>query len=306
VGDRTESTLPCPKCSKPSSQYDAPSCLQWCWSCDSCGWSDPRDYYEAPGNVIELITKEEAILKGLIFDCPGCKERMSWWERDSYGKCILCDQDETQAKDTERRNKLDENKCKEFFTIDEERCRIMKLFNEFTNDLRVMFLILRHRDGGASNNTKVSKRIVSNKEEFEEALTKFLMAKSENPLLRIYLSANARDFKKGMRKFKHEMLDSDDFDDKSKKEFYFHIKDRFVGCLSQPCSQADSRFLIDIDNLAMLGEVEGKLKELGVDVVIKYKTKNGAHIVTEPFNPNLFGPIKDVEIKKNALMLISY
>lgn len=305
MGDRTTSFVPCPKCGKETDQYDAPSSLMWCWSCESCGWSDPRDYYEAPENVIELITKEEAIAKGLIMECPDCKERMSWWERDSYGKCICCNQNEEQEKDRERRNTLNENKCSEDFNVGEEAKRIMDIFKEFTNDLRIMFLILRHRDGGASNNTKVSKRIVSSKEEFQSALLDFLQERKKNPLLRIYLSANSRNFKKGVRQFKYEMLDADDYDEKSKKDFYFHIKDRFIGCLSQPKAQDDSRFIIDVDNLAMMEEAEKRLKEIGATVVIKYKTRNGAHILTEPFNPNLF-QVKDCEVKKNALMLISY
>jgi len=306
MGDHITSFVACPKCGKETEQHDASSSLLWSWNCESCGWNDPKDYYEGRDNVLELITKEEAIAKGLIFDCPDCKERMTWWEKEDFGKCICCNQDEEEKEEKKKRNLLNETSCKENFSVLEEKERIMKLFSEFTHNLRIMFLILRHADGGASNNTKIAKRIVSSPEEFGEALKNFLIQRQGNPLLRIYLSANARDFKKGVRKFKYEMLDADDFEDKSKRAFYFGIKDRFIGCLSQPCSQADSRFLIDVDNLASMGEAEEKLKELGVEVVIKYRTRHGAHIITEPFNPNLFGQIKDVEIKKNALLLLSY
>ena len=73
--------------------YDAPSSLMYIGHCDSCDYRDPLGYYEAPDNVIELCTNEQAIEKGLIMDCPKCKKQMTYWEKDEYGKCIMCKQD---------------------------------------------------------------------------------------------------------------------------------------------------------------------------------------------------------------------
>ena len=187
----------------------------------------------------------------------------------------------------------------------DEKQKILETFKDFTSGIRVFFLILRHRDGGASNNTKVRKIITSSPEEFEKAVESLLKEKEKNPLFRIYCSVNARDFKKAVRQFKFEILESDDYDEKSRRSFYFGIKDRFIGCLSQPRAQADSNFLIDVDNPARMEEAESCLKSLSVEILLKYRTKSGFHIITKPFNPNLF-KVEDCEVKKNALMLLSY
>ena len=90
MGDRITKILPCPKCGKESEQYNASSSLIWTWDCEHCGWQDERRYYEASNNVIMLITPEEARKRGLIFDCPQCKKRMTYWEKERYQKCIDC------------------------------------------------------------------------------------------------------------------------------------------------------------------------------------------------------------------------
>jgi hypothetical protein len=50
---------------------------------------------------------------------------------------------------------------------------------------------------------------------------------------------------------------------------------------------------------------EKQLSELKVEIVAKYQTKNGTHLITKPFNPNLFNG-EFGEIKKDALMLLDY
>lgn len=73
--------------------YNAPSCLLWNRHCDHCGYDDGLNYYEAPNNVIELLTKEQARKKGLIMDCPICNEQMTWWEKKRLGMCMVCEED---------------------------------------------------------------------------------------------------------------------------------------------------------------------------------------------------------------------
>ena len=93
MGDRTTTYSPCPKCGKEMETYDAPSCLMWSSNCGHCGYDDGLDYYEAPNNIIELCTKEQAKQKGLIMDCPKCKEMMTYWENDRYKMFVMCEQD---------------------------------------------------------------------------------------------------------------------------------------------------------------------------------------------------------------------
>ena len=43
---------------------------------------------------------------------------------------------------------------------------------------------------------------------------------------------------------------------------------------------------------------------LGVKILLTYSTKNGCHIITEPFNHN---QVKiDLDIKKDAMLLLSW
>lgn len=94
MGDRYFWDEDCPKCNTKQSVecYDAPTCLQFYKHCDKCNWKDDREYFEAPNNTIELITEKEAREKGLIMECPVCKGTMTWWDKENYGKCIMCKQ----------------------------------------------------------------------------------------------------------------------------------------------------------------------------------------------------------------------
>lgn len=93
MGDRTWAVnVPCPKCGAPTEQFDAPSCLQWVWHCDECGWADPRDYYEVREGVIDLMTAEEARALGILKDCPDCGDAMTGVD-EKY--CFECGQKKT-------------------------------------------------------------------------------------------------------------------------------------------------------------------------------------------------------------------
>ena len=64
---------------------------------------------------------------------------------------------------------------------------------------------------------------------------------------------------------------------------------------------------IDIDEpeLYSLDKVESHLKDIGAEVIVSYETKNGYHVITKPFNPNLFNSDFG-EVKKDALLLLDY
>ena len=100
MGDRITTYLPCPKCGKESEQYDAPTCLLWSWTCEHCGWSDKRDYYEIGRNFnnIELLTKEQAIKRKILIKCPDCgKYTLAWWIKEE-GRCDDCNHKKVYVK----------------------------------------------------------------------------------------------------------------------------------------------------------------------------------------------------------------
>jgi len=186
---------------------------------------------------------------------------------------------------------------------------IIEYFKDFTEGIRMIMLIHRGKEGGKNNQTdRFSKRKIStNKEEFGNILKEFLEEKRLSKLpLRIYSSVNKRDFEKGIREFKRQQLDADYYDKESRYKFYLDIKNRFLSSLMRPSSRKETKFLIDCDTATKksIGDIIDEAEKI-TNVILHYKTKDGYHLITEPFNPNEWN--KELgEIKKDALLLLDY
>lgn len=182
-------------------------------------------------------------------------------------------------------------------------------FKDFTDGFRVLFLIHRNKEGGETNNTKFKKVITTNSKEFKEELAKLLDYKERNREIpyRIYSCVNSRNIEKAVKQFKYEQLDADYYGAEQKWDFYLNIKNRWIGCMMQPNQRATSFFLYDIDDEEgkdMYGEA---LHLIPVENIVKcYKTKNGWHIITTPFNHTTINLPKGIEMKKDGLLLLSY
>jgi hypothetical protein len=194
---------------------------------------------------------------------------------------------------------------------------ILGKFKDFTDGVRVLFLIQRNKEGGETNNTKLRKIVTTNPKEYGEALTDLLAQKYDGAIggkkLRVYASVNPRNIEKAIREFKQQQLDADYLDDHSRHRFYYDVKNRFISALMKPSSKADSLFILDVDREDIQEVVEQLYQNAKADphtkmitIVKKYKTKNGWHIVTTPFNPALVADIKDVDVIKDGLLLLSY
>jgi hypothetical protein len=78
-----------------------------------------------------------------------------------------------------------------------------------------------------------------------------------------------------------------------------------------PHCRSETIFLIDIDDIIKKGSnwdisvIDQYIQKIGVKEILRYDTKNGVHILTEPFNPSLWNS-EFGEIKKDALLLISF
>jgi len=198
--------------------------------------------------------------------------------------------------------------------IEKKLKQIEETFSDFMNGYRLIMLTQRSKEGGKVNKPDrvATKRISKNKEEFLEIVKKFLEIKeqSDKPL-RIYSSVNKRDIEKGIREFKHRQLDADYYDEESRHDFYLDIKNRWISCLMNPSSRAETKFLIDIDDVMRKGKnydisfIEEHLETIKVKILLGYDTKNGTHIITEPFNPNLWNS-EFGDIKKDSLLLLDY
>ena len=204
------------------------------------------------------------------------------------------------------------DKVKSPISFEEEKEKrakhIFDEFKEFSSGVRCLFLIQRHKEGGETNNSKLKKIITRSSKEYLEAIKTLVDEQmSTEATLRIYAAVNSRDFNKAIRQFKYEQLDADYYDQVQKENFYLDIKNRFIGCLMQPQQRATSFFLYDIDNIEgrdIMGEF---LQVMPNEHILKqYKTKNGWHVVTKPFNHTQIKLPDNCEWKKDGLLLLSF
>lgn len=162
------------------------------------------------------------------------------------------------------------------------------MFRSTSNWLRVVLLIHRSKEWGANNKFKrhIKKIITTNSEEFFEAIRELKEIKDndERPL-RIYASCNSRDINKAIRLFKEHQL-ANDYDPTEKHEsFYVDIENRFISCLMDKSCRAEKNFIIDLDGIddRSFAQFVNKIQKI-TEVLLAYRTKNGFHIITKPFN----------------------
>lgn len=156
--------------------------------------------------------------------------------------------------------------------------------DEFKDGTRILMLSERRKDNADLERTdKTSVKIVTHDiEQFSHELSKLLLRRKGSE--RIYSTVNARSMDKGMRLFKMRQLDNDYAEDP--QGFYRDIWNRWVSCLHNQTSRASTLFLIDVDHDEDdEATIRAELAQSEVFIVHEYATKNGVHIITEPFNP---------------------
>lgn len=187
---------------------------------------------------------------------------------------------------------------------------IEQTFSKFMEGTRVLLLICRTKDGG--HNKEFHRRVLTlvshTKEQLIKNIKKCLAIKEvSEDALRLYMTCNSRNIEKAERLFKIEMLEMD-FQSKENKEiFYRRLEGNWVSALMKPGSRETKYFLLDVDNVEgkdMLDEHIKELSLMGVHIIQVYKTKNGHHIITEPFNPAEY-KYSEV-INKDGQLLLSY
>lgn len=186
----------------------------------------------------------------------------------------------------------------------QESKEICNYFEGFTDGIRILMLIHRSKDG-AKNSTRHQRMIMTkNSREFEENLSTLLEEKKKSKdSLRIYSTVNSRNLKKSVMDFKIRQIENDYSPDEVFNCFYLSIENRFISCLMQPKNRNQSFFVMDIDRPMTLDIALSKIsKSKEINIVLQYPTKNGWHIVTMPFNPNII----DIPINKDGLLLLSF
>lgn len=186
---------------------------------------------------------------------------------------------------------------------------IMQDFSQFTSGVRYLSLLHRTKDGGY--NKEYHRRggfyVTHTEEEYLDALVRLLtlQAIASKPY-RLYASVNQRSISKAEKQFKMEMLEADFSSAENKHYFYERIESRWSGCLMKPGSRIGSLFILDVDGEGdCTAPVLQELSKLVVEPVKMYKTPNGWHIITPPFNPELLN-VTNCEVKKDGLILLNY
>lgn len=162
--------------------------------------------------------------------------------------------------------------------------------NSFKEGCRLILLLERNKEGGRGSERNRSKRKISNTiEEYDAIVSEFIAEATLSDVpLRVYASVNTRDRDKGIREFKRQQLDADYYDNESKYSFYNDCRNRWIGSLMKHSSRGTAFFLIDCDTQEEKIDAERQLSERNIVPVFSYPTKNGQHIITQPFNPNGF------------------
>lgn len=184
---------------------------------------------------------------------------------------------------------------------------ILEQFHLFTYGCRVLLLLRRQKEGGGSNEhrRRRAREVVHDKDQMRKALIKLLFLKALYPDsdYRIYMSAAPRDIRKAELKFKQEQLAVDFEEGENKKHFYENFEEKWISALmaSRP---EQMFFLLDVDEPDDSKQLTWCAKN-NIDIVFKYRSKSGWHIITHPFNIALYPPELG-EVKKDGLMLLAY
>ncbi len=183
-------------------------------------------------------------------------------------------------------------------------------FIDFSDGCRMLILLERKKDGGHNKEERrtLQTRFTFSPEEYKRAIKEMLLLRLLNPEARLYASVNSRNIKKVIQQVETELLWCHYSDEVNRLSTYKKlIKSARHFVMQQTCAN-DSLFIIDADNIEgrdIYAEVLIKCAKLNIDIVKCYKTKNGWHIVTKPFNPNLWDSSFG-EIKKDGLILLDY
>lgn len=180
---------------------------------------------------------------------------------------------------------------------------------KFRQGVRLIMLIQRGKEGGkVTGGDRVAERRISRDEiDFGRIYQQLEKQKADHPeeAYRIYSSVNPRNIEKAIREFKFAQLEADYYDSESRNGFYFDVKNRWISALMKPSSRIGTLFLIDIDEASSVSAAIEACHFHGIKIIYSYETKNGSHLVTEPFNPNIWDKAHG-EIKKDALILLDY
>lgn len=183
---------------------------------------------------------------------------------------------------------------------------IVEKFDGLLDGTRVLMLLLREKDGGSHNEFKrrCITEVTHDKEQLQRKLEQmiYFSVTSDEPY-RVYMTVNDRNIRNAERVIKERMLMVDFSDEDNRDFFYKRFEYRWHSALMDNSSRNSKYFLLDIDDdCCDWNEVEKKCWAEKIEIVKKYRTKNGWHFITKPFNPVLLDGLCDIQKDSQALL----
>lgn len=175
----------------------------------------------------------------------------------------------------------------------------------FYQGTRVMFLRGRNKDG-VEHKRKVT-RVSHSEQQFALNLEELWSMARDGE--RIYASAAPRNLPKAVRTLKERML-ANDYAGNDQLEFYRKLESRWVSALMNPGCELDKVWMFDLDEEddyweAIIVDIAQNCGE-GYTKHYSYRTKNGFHVITKPFNPKGLRPDTMNCLNRNPMMLWGY
>lgn len=187
---------------------------------------------------------------------------------------------------------------------------IMEKFQGFTDDVRMLLLLQRNKDGGHNKEEKriFESYVTTNTDEFKSKLINLMYLMELYPNCRIYSCVNPRSKSKIIREIHNSLIEQYYSDEVCRESIQKKIIKNPRHFVMQPKCKTSSYFLIDVDDVEGVdaqGDALQQISELDVVELLRYRTKNGWHIITEPFNLTKWDSTYS-EVKKDALLLLKY
>ena len=182
-------------------------------------------------------------------------------------------------------------------------------FAEYLEGTRVFLLLQRGKEGGHQNSEhkrRALRLVTHTPDSAKRALRMMLtLQATTHPDHRVYMSVNPRSIKNAEHVFKRDMLEVDFESGENKQYFFERLEDRWISAMMKAKPPKwTMRFIIDVDQKDD-AEALSVCHERGIHIFTKYPTKQGWHLITEPFNIDWM-PESAGSVHRDGLLLVSW
>lgn len=181
--------------------------------------------------------------------------------------------------------------------------------HQFKTGTRLIMRVWRNKEG--MEEKRPGRTVISSDATSWGEITQELLAECI-PGERVYASGEKRNIERAIRIFKERQLVADYDTPEVRHAFYNECDTRWLSCLGNPRASDETVFLFDCDSPSDYEILQAEMKGASAEfvgpnkVIHTYETKNGVHVLTEPFNPGLLSiPMRNI-LQRNPLILVGW